>query len=78
MGWRTAYAALRGAIGRLAVLLPFRRSSRPTEAYTGRQQIRAAIRTEVARQVGHAPIPRRIRREAGREVARRFGKGKSI
>ena len=61
MGWRTAYAALRGAIGRLAALLPFRRTSRPTEAYTGRQQIRAAIRAEVARQVGHAPIPRRIR-----------------
>lgn len=39
--------------------------------YSGRQQLRRAARDEAVRQLGEAPVPRHIRRQAARDIARK-------
>lgn len=71
--WAVIVGALIGGLG-LAVWAVHRRVWRPAQAppvfYTGRQQLRQAARTEAYRQVGGAPIGRRVKRQAARDLAR--------
>lgn len=49
---------------------------KPDRVFEGRQQIRRGVRQEAARQLRGAPINRRVRRQAARDIAQALRKAK--